>query len=215
MSKCGFHIVKKKVSVLFRYIVKRLCISIILLFITRFFLDFGFTWAWAIPFLDSLDWLLSFMDGLPHSVGGDGSGASSSRRPPFDLPAAEEDPEDRHDIQRALDRVELAKIQQQKDRLASLPLISAEKERLRRRFWHRELGELPSPNEMVEMIINRFASDDARNANKPNVPRAKLRYLKTWLTRAEKSAEQDGQGNMSIQNHISTIIQEFFKSLKP
>lgn len=146
-------------------------------------------------------------------VGSDG--ASSSKRPSIDLnvPAPEEDPGDRSEIERALDLLELAKIQEQKDRLAEQisPLIESEKARLRRRLWHRNLGELPSPNEMVEILINRFASEGARNANKPNVPRANLRHLRVWLTRAQQSAEQDGKGNMSIKNHISTIIEESFK----
>ena len=94
-------------------------------------------------------------------VGSDG--ASSSKRPSIDLnvPAPEEDPGDRSEIERALDQLELAKIQEQKDRLAEQisPLIESEKARLRRRLWHRNLGELPSPNEMVEIIINCFASE--------------------------------------------------------
>uniref|UniRef100_A0A7N0RCE5 Uncharacterized protein n=1 Tax=Kalanchoe fedtschenkoi TaxID=63787 RepID=A0A7N0RCE5_KALFE len=64
---------------------------------------------------------------------------------------------------------------------------------------------------MVEIIRNRFASKAARNANKPNVPRADLRYLKCWLTRAQQSVKQDGKGDMSIENLISTIIYECFK----
>ncbi|KAH0694771.1 hypothetical protein KY285_021868 [Solanum tuberosum] len=47
---------------------------------------------------------------------------------------------------------------------------------------------------MVEMIIDRFASKAAYNANKPNVPRANLRHLRAWLTRAQQSAERDGKG---------------------
>lgn len=49
--------------------------------------------AFFAPFLNDLvDFLLSAMDGFPLSVGGDGSGASSSKRPQWDLnnvPAAE------------------------------------------------------------------------------------------------------------------------------
>jgi len=95
-----------------------------------------------------------------------------------------------------LDQLELAKIKEQKDRLAEQisPLIESEKARLVRRLWHHNLGELPSPSEMVEMIIDRFASKAAYNANKPNVPRANLRHLRAWLTRAQQSAERDGKG---------------------
>lgn len=109
------------------------------------------------------------------------------RVPDLNAPAPEEDP---FEIERALDQLELAKIQKQKASFSLAeqisPIIDEEKERLRKRFWYRDLGELPSANEMIEVIINRFASEDARNANKPNVPRAHLRYLKSWLTRAEK-----------------------------
>lgn len=47
-------------------------------------------------FLDWLDFLLSFMDNLPLSVGGSGSGPSSWKRPRFDLnlpPADEPEPQ--------------------------------------------------------------------------------------------------------------------------
>lgn len=150
-------------------------------------------------------------------IGGDaGRGASCSTEPgipDLNIPASEEDPGDRSGIERALDQLELAKIQEKKDRLAEQisPLIESEKARLNRRFWHRNFGHLPSPNEMVEIIIDRFASEGARNANKPYVPRANLRHLKVWLTRAQQSAEQDGKGNMSIRNMISKIIEESFK----
>jgi hypothetical protein len=183
--------------------------SLVVLFIASFLMNFFFTWT--IPFLDSLDWLLSLMEDIPLYGGDAGRGVSSSTEP--SLPAAEEDPGDRSEIERALDQLELAKIKEQKDRLAEQisPLIESEKARLVRRLWHRNLGELPSPSEMVEIIINRFASKAAYNANKPNVPRANLRHLRVWLTRAQQSAEQDGKGNMSIKNHISSIIEGYFK----
>ncbi|KAH0644975.1 hypothetical protein KY284_032859 [Solanum tuberosum] len=122
---------------------------------------------------------------------GAGGGVSSSTEPR--LPAAEEEPSDRFEIERALDQLELAKIKELKDRLAEQisPLIESEKARLVRRLWHHNLGELPSPSEMVEMIIDRFASKAVYNANKPNVPRANLRHLRDWLTRAQQSAECD------------------------
>ncbi|KAJ8534904.1 hypothetical protein K7X08_016632 [Anisodus acutangulus] len=114
------------------------------------------------------------------------------------LPATEEEPGDRSEIERALDRLELDRIQEQKDRLAEQisPLIESEKARLVKRLWHRDLRELPSPSEMVEIIIDCFASKAAYNANKPNVPRAHLRHLNTWLTRAQHSAEHDGAGSI-------------------
>ena len=70
--------------------------------IIKFFLfHFGhWWWGWtgAIPLLVSLsvlnfDWVLSAMGDLTLSVGDDGSGPSSSRRPPFDLNLPAADPE--------------------------------------------------------------------------------------------------------------------------
>ena len=143
----------------------------------------GFFFAWIIPFLDSLDWLLSLMEGIPLYGGDAGRGVSSSTEP--SLPAAEEEPGDRSETERALDQLELAKVQEPKNRLAEQisPLIESEKARLVRRLWHRNLGDLPSPSEMVEILIERFASKAAYNANKPNAPRAHYRHLKAWLTR--------------------------------
>ncbi|PHU21232.1 hypothetical protein BC332_06339 [Capsicum chinense] len=72
---------------------------------------------------------------------GAGGGVSSSTEP--SLPAAEEEPGDRSEIERALDQLELAKIKEQKDRLAEQisPLIESEKARLVRRLWHHNLGD--------------------------------------------------------------------------
>ncbi|KAH0759647.1 hypothetical protein KY290_023140 [Solanum tuberosum] len=85
---------------------------------------------------------------------GAGGGVSSSTEP--SLPAAEEEPGDRSEIERALDQLELAKIKEQKDRLAEQisPLIESEKARLVRRLWHHNLGELPSPS-IRGILLNR------------------------------------------------------------
>ncbi|KAK4343800.1 hypothetical protein RND71_036894 [Anisodus tanguticus] len=56
---------------------------------------------------------------------------------------------------------------------------------------------------MVEIIIDRFAKESAYNANKPNVPRAHLRHLKTWLTLAQHSAEHDGAEPTPARNAFS------------
>jgi hypothetical protein len=48
--------------------------------IFSFIWDWGLTWVAPFVVLD-VDWLLSFMDGLPLSVGGGGSDAGPSRRP--------------------------------------------------------------------------------------------------------------------------------------
>ncbi|YP_173390.1 hypothetical protein NitaMp044 (mitochondrion) [Nicotiana tabacum] len=211
---------RERTSALFFSLLKRIFLSLTVLLLTPILLncnwDFSFEAAFFTSFLsDFLDFWLSLMDRIPLSVGGDGSGPSLSKKPSFDLniSAAEEEPGDRSEIERALDQLELAKIKEQKDLLAEQisPLIESEKARLVRRKWHRNLDELPSPSEMVEIIIDRFGSKAAYNANKPNVPRANLRHLRAWLTRAQHSAEQDGKGNMSIKNHISSIIEGYFK----
>ncbi|PHT46878.1 NADH-ubiquinone oxidoreductase chain 1 [Capsicum baccatum] len=114
------------------------------------------------------------------SESGEGAegGVSSSTEP--SLPTAEEEPRDQTKIERALDQIELSKIKEQKDRFAKqiIPLIESEKVRLVRRLWHHNLGELPSPSEMVKMIIDRFASKATYNANKPNIRIANLRHLR-------------------------------------
>ncbi|KAM7459768.1 hypothetical protein LguiA_036040 [Lonicera macranthoides] len=153
------------------------------------------------------------MERIPLPVGG--SGASSSKQLEFDLnlPASEEDPGEPDEIEKALTKAELDKIREQKDELAEeiRPLIEEAKARLCKKFPDRDLGELPEAREMVEMIINRFASDGARNANKPNAPKAHLKVLKTWLTRAQQSAKGEGKGNMSVENQISSRISKYFE----
>ncbi|PHT49275.1 hypothetical protein CQW23_13483 [Capsicum baccatum] len=133
-------------------------------------------------------------------------GVGSSTEP--SLTEAEEEPGHRSEIERALDQPKFGKIKEQKDHLAEQisPLIESEKARLVRRLWHHNLGELPSPSEMVKIIIDRFASKVAYNSNEPNVLRANLRHLRAWLTRAQQSVERDGRGNMSIKMNISYII---------
>ena len=78
-------------------LVKRVIISITVLLVTRILFDcnwgFSLEAAFFAPFLsDLLDFVLSAMDRIPLSVGDDGSGASSSKQPSFDLnvPAAEQ-----------------------------------------------------------------------------------------------------------------------------
>ncbi|MCD9643313.1 hypothetical protein HAX54_030659 [Datura stramonium] len=155
--------------------------------------------------------MLSLMEDIPLYGGDAGRGVSSSTEP--SLPSAEEEPGDRSEIERVLDQLELAEIIEQKYHLAEQisPLIESEKARLVRRLWHRNLGELPSQGEMVEMIIDRFASKAAYNVNKPNVPRENLRHLSAWLTREQQSAERDGRRNMSIKKKIYDIIEGYLR----
>lgn len=83
--------------IIIKSLLKRVIISITVLFITRVLLDcdwgFSLEAAFFAPFLNEFfDFFISSMDGFPLSVGGDGSGASSSKRPQLDLnnvPAAE------------------------------------------------------------------------------------------------------------------------------
>ena len=145
-----------------------------------------------------------------------GDGASSSTEPlvpDLNFPPPEENPG--LEIEKALYQRELAKIQERKDDLAEhiLPIIEKQKEKVYNLFWDRDLSsrEVPSPNEILEMVINRYASKGARNANKPNAPIDEFKHLKSWLTRAEKSAKNLGGGDMSIDNLILDILKEYFK----
>lgn len=161
---------------------------------------------------------------LPEGASGEGGSASTSSKQPnlpdLNLPTTEEDPEDQGDqrgesIERAVYQVELRKIQEQKNQLADhiRPLIEEEMKKFRRRYWYREESRpIPSPQEMVETIINRFASDRARGANAPNAPCEEFRHLKKWVTRACKNAQDPTQGDMSVQNMIEKIILESFQS---
>ncbi|MCD7460930.1 hypothetical protein HAX54_044782 [Datura stramonium] len=81
------------------------------------------------------------------------------------------------------------------------PLIESEMAYLVRRLWHCNLCELPSLSDMVEMIIDRFTSKAAYNANKPNVPRANLRHLRSWLTRAQLSLHSHSQDSRIFLSH--------------
>jgi hypothetical protein len=68
------------------FLIKRVILSITLVFITKFLWDWGLTWVAVAPLLglvEWIDWLLSSMDPLP--VGGGGSDAGPSRRPELDL----------------------------------------------------------------------------------------------------------------------------------
>ena len=203
------------------YLIRKFFLSLIIsttvLFITRSLWNLGLTWVTAFfaPFLnDLIDWILSAMEGFPLSVGDDGSGASSSKQPrlpDLNQPPAEEDLEDPHgpkekDFAQALLQLELQKIEAQKENLAELirPLIEEEASRYRSR------GSLPSPREIVEHLINRSSGcKRAQAANAANPAYSDLRYLKTWLTRACKSAQDDGRGNMSVKTEIQSILRQY------
>lgn len=110
--------------------------------------------AGAVSYLFDHEWGLGKM-----MVPSGASGASSSNPYPrenldINLPAAEEDG-DQPDIQTTLHRLELAKISEQKDRLADRirPLIESEKERLRKKFWHRQLTACPCVEYSVHFFI--------------------------------------------------------------
>lgn len=194
-------------------LLKQLIISLTVLLVTHLLKDYNWVAFFSLFITDLPDFLLYAMDRIPLSVGG--SGASSSKQLEFDLnlPASEEDPGDPVEIEKALTKVELDKINEQKEKLAEeiRPIIEEQKARLCQRFSDRDLAELPEAKEMVEIIINRFAGESAKSANKPNAPRANFRFLKTWLTRAQQSAKGEGKGNMSVENQISSIIYDFFK----
>lgn len=110
--------------------------------------------AGAVSYLFDHEWGLGKM-----MVPSFASGASSSKPYPrenldINLPAAEEDG-DQPDIQTTLHRLELAKISEQKDRLADRirPLIESEKERLRKKFWNRQLTACPCVEYSVHLFI--------------------------------------------------------------
>ena len=46
---------------------KRILKSLVLLLIAPFLMNLDFSFSWTIPFIDSLDWLLSLMEGIPLS----------------------------------------------------------------------------------------------------------------------------------------------------
>ena len=62
-------------------------LNILLLLMKRPLMELSLTWAAAFIVVPLYDFFMSFMDmdGCSHSVGGDGSGASSSKRPRLDL----------------------------------------------------------------------------------------------------------------------------------
>lgn len=149
---------------------------------------------------------------LPRPVPSISSGVGPSQLPDLNLPAAEEDPGDPHDKKRAAERevfrLELEKIKSQKEVLADLigPLIEEESNK------HPSIKTPPSPTEMVERLISQMGSQRAQEANAPNAARADFKHLKTWLTRAAQSAQDDGKGNMSIRNGIRTILLECYQN---
>uniref|UniRef100_A0A3Q7EDZ2 Reverse transcriptase Ty1/copia-type domain-containing protein n=1 Tax=Solanum lycopersicum TaxID=4081 RepID=A0A3Q7EDZ2_SOLLC len=57
-----------------------------------------------------------------------------------------------------------------------VPLIESEKARQVRRLWCHNLGELPSPSEMVEKIVHRFAIKTVYNVANP-MPHGKFTTL--------------------------------------
>lgn len=72
--------------------------------------------------------------------------------------------------------------------------------------------ELPSETAMVEKLISRMAGTRTRAANDPNAEMQKLKFLKTWLTRACKNAEDETKGQMAIRTEIRLIIQEYIQN---
>ena len=106
------------------FLIMKNWISISLLWITPVLWDWGLTWVapFIVVFLDSMDWILSYMDKFPLSVGGGGSDAGPSRRPVLDLnrtpqpeldlnqpPAPEPAPEQQPGLSRAAFKEELRK----------------------------------------------------------------------------------------------------------
>lgn len=75
---------------LIKSLLRQVIIGLTVLFVTRL-LFYCWNWGWFvavfIQFLNDLldDFLLSAMDRFPLSIGGDGSGASSSKRPRLDI----------------------------------------------------------------------------------------------------------------------------------
>lgn len=134
--------------------------------------------------------------------GGNGSGASSSNSkqpyiPDLNIPSAE-------NIEYQLLLKELEVVMDKKRALADLirPLIEEESTQ------YQSIGALPSPMEMVEMLIRRSGIPAVIEANAPEATRYDLKHIKAWLTRARKSAEEDGCGNMSIRGSIRAILYE-------
>lgn len=150
------------------------------------------------------------MDRFPLSVGGDGSGASSSKQPSLpdlNLPTTEEDPEDQRDLKRKAAeeevlQVELQKVEDQKSRLAQLirPLIEKEANK------YQPIRKIPSSREIVEDLIHRLGTPLVKKANGPHPEWGDLQYLKTWLTRACQNAEDEMSGRMNIRSEIRDII---------
>lgn len=179
-------------------------ISFLLLLKTSFLIHFYFTWSWTIPFIDSLDWLLSLMEGVPLYGGDAGRGASSSTEPR--LPDLNLTPEEVELYER-----KLLEINNQKQELAELlePVIRNEAGK----YPGVKIEKVPSGREMVELLINRIGSEGARKQNKysgaPTLFNNNFTMLKTWLTRACQNAEDGTQGSLPIRSEIRSIIEKY------
>lgn len=159
---------------------------------------------------------LSFMEGSPLPVGGDGIGASSSNPVPIDLnlpPAPEqEDPTAKlRAVEEVIHSLEMEQVREKKRVLAEMigPLIEEEAKK-----YPSIRGTLPSAPEMVEKLISRIGSSAAKEANEPTAATRRLRHLKTWLTRACQNVEDSnrGRGNLNIRGAIREIIFDEFKN---
>lgn len=170
-------------------------------------------WGWKGPLAVRLvahcvEWIFSFMEGnLPLYVIEDQSGASSSKQPSFDLNLS---PAEQVVIE-VNERV-LFEVNTQKQELADLlePLVRNEA----KKYPGVNMEKVPSPRDLVELLISRIGSKVAREENDRSqqndltAPDFKS-HLKKWLTRACNNAEDATQGQLSIRSEIRTIIEQY------
>lgn len=70
----------------------------------------------------------------------------------------------------------------------------------------------PSPQEMVEWLIKRSGSKDAKGANRPGATLKQYKALLTWLSRAHISAEGDiSRARINISSEMKSILSEYYK----
>lgn len=113
-------------------------------------------------------------------------------------------------VEQALYERKLEEIQNQKQTLADRlePIISNEAGK----YPGINIENLPSPTEIVELLINRIGTQKARRENGYNCPPTlsnnNFHCLKTWLTRACQNAEDAAEGKLPIRSQIRTIIEQ-------
>lgn len=150
------------------------------------------------------------------SPGGEGEIASSSSSktnlPDLNVPATDEEGQEEKSktalAEEAVSSRKWDEVGHSKMELAELisPMIGEEANK------YQTQKPAPSPQEMVEWLIQSCGSKEAKGANRPGATLRQYQSLLTWLSRARSSAGGDVyKARLNVQSELQYIIKKYFQ----